>query len=522
MPNKIQFKRGLKEDLPSLGIGEPAFCIDTKELFVGAASGNAKMSSEAINVKWFGIKGDNTTDDYSAANSLLNYIGSDKVDIYLPKGTYIIGTNITISANVNLIFANGAILAPKTGVTITLNCGIQAGCYQIFSGEGTIISNTSNILVINPMWFGAKTDGSDCSDSIYKSAEFLQTTGGTIRFPNGGWWTISSTINIKRNNIKIEGSGMAGQTTLTVLNQNFNIFNITGTGVEIANIRILGSGVPTGGYAFYITGNDSNIHDVSLNIVFHGIYQSGSNIRMDDITIVNFKDIGISFECAGHEVGMVKRIFMNNVEGSEPTVGILLKECSAIQFIQCEIINTGIGCWMNPDGVDGNVFSTTFTDCYFDSCINQGLLMQPTGANGAVVRTRIVNSWFGENSVGLDVRAGKCKGITITNTDFYNNKGSGINIDSGANVETFGITNSNIAGNIGSGISIGANVSNFIINGNTIGAAGDMVANQYGIYINAGTSDNYIIVNNIIKGNTNGQLIDGGTGTNKVVANNLT
>jgi len=45
----IQIKRGLKEDLPNLESGEMAFCVDTKELFIGTSSnGNVKFGDEDI------------------------------------------------------------------------------------------------------------------------------------------------------------------------------------------------------------------------------------------------------------------------------------------------------------------------------------------------------------------------------------------------------------------------------------------------------------------------------------------
>lgn len=40
MANTIKIKRGLKTNLPSLELGELAYCTDTKELFIGTASGN--------------------------------------------------------------------------------------------------------------------------------------------------------------------------------------------------------------------------------------------------------------------------------------------------------------------------------------------------------------------------------------------------------------------------------------------------------------------------------------------------
>ncbi len=46
MANKLQFKRGLKASLPALSVGEPGFCTDTKELFVGASGGNIQLAKQ--------------------------------------------------------------------------------------------------------------------------------------------------------------------------------------------------------------------------------------------------------------------------------------------------------------------------------------------------------------------------------------------------------------------------------------------------------------------------------------------
>lgn len=44
MASKIQIKRGLKEKLPNLEVGEPAFTTDTKQFFIGTDSGNIEFA----------------------------------------------------------------------------------------------------------------------------------------------------------------------------------------------------------------------------------------------------------------------------------------------------------------------------------------------------------------------------------------------------------------------------------------------------------------------------------------------
>lgn len=46
MPNPIQFKRGIKANLPMLSLAEPAFTTDTKELFIGSGTDNIKIAKQ--------------------------------------------------------------------------------------------------------------------------------------------------------------------------------------------------------------------------------------------------------------------------------------------------------------------------------------------------------------------------------------------------------------------------------------------------------------------------------------------
>jgi hypothetical protein len=45
MSDKIYFRRGNKANLPALSAGEPGFALDTKEFFIGSASGNIEFAS---------------------------------------------------------------------------------------------------------------------------------------------------------------------------------------------------------------------------------------------------------------------------------------------------------------------------------------------------------------------------------------------------------------------------------------------------------------------------------------------
>lgn len=83
MPNKIQFKRGLKANLPSLGIGEPAFCTDTKEFYVGDGSKNISIDEKCFyNILNFGGNADGVTPNDSAFTTV-----KAKGKIYFPQNS---------------------------------------------------------------------------------------------------------------------------------------------------------------------------------------------------------------------------------------------------------------------------------------------------------------------------------------------------------------------------------------------------------------------------------------------------
>lgn len=73
------------------------------------------------------------------------------------------------------------------------------------------------------------------------------------------------------------------------------------------------------------------------------------------------------------------------------------------------------------------------------------------------------------------------------------------------------------------GVSIAANASRFSITNNRIGDIVGVSGNPqgYGVLISSGTSDNFIVANNNLNGNTSGAISDASTGTTKFVANNV-
>lgn len=63
MANKIQVRRGLKANIPTLSAGEPGYTTDTRELYIGTGSGNVNMGGS----HWYtgtAMSGTSTTTGY--------------------------------------------------------------------------------------------------------------------------------------------------------------------------------------------------------------------------------------------------------------------------------------------------------------------------------------------------------------------------------------------------------------------------------------------------------------------------
>lgn len=60
----IQFKRGLKQDLPQLNVGEVGYAIDSNEMYIGTVNGNQLLNfdtADQISDIDAGMFGDTTT-----------------------------------------------------------------------------------------------------------------------------------------------------------------------------------------------------------------------------------------------------------------------------------------------------------------------------------------------------------------------------------------------------------------------------------------------------------------------------
>lgn len=563
MANKIQFKRGIKANLPILNVGEPAFTTDTNEFYIGNGSSNIEFSKQSdlnllntnvsnINMgltnyisygakfaKTNSLKGDGITNDYTALNTLITSIGSNPTEIYFSSGTYIIGGSLTIPANIKLIFAKGAILSPSNGVTITINGCIEAGLYQIFTGSGTI-AGTPNVSFIYPEWFGAVV-GSDSTSAINKSIVFAGQAGGGLVVLQDGTYITSSVINIKYNNVVLIGSGNG-----TIISCNFATGNIFYAGrsstsetavenVEFRNMKIISTVTRTSGAVFYcqyaerFTFDNIWIAETGSNM-YNGIFlDKFDNVLLSRILVYNCTNTGIRLNGLSDQ-SWGANVFLNNgskifncnygVHIAGAVGGLTIEDCDVIGNTMNIILDTTVANVKNRE-----IF---INQCFIDSAGNMGLQI---GDNG-VAYLQITGTWIA--SSGLISNGGGVDGNGINTTS---NQYSDMNVV---------MSGCRIYNCFGSGMVI--NAGRWTINGCNIHTNGRGTLGGYGIYtpnifpkilitgcqitdngnpalgVGVQTIDGlngFIISNNIIVNNKTAQIVDNSSTTNKIIENNL-
>lgn len=157
-----------------------------------------------------GAKGDGSTNDRTALNTLANSTITSSGIIYFPGGTYIIGSNMTFPVGVALRFASGAMLSPADGVTVTIQGAIEAPTgSQIFtnitSGHGAISFNGNRkISQYELPWWGPAADNSADAQPTIQAAINQTPDYSTLHAPTGQKYLINSTISISdRNDLQL-------------------------------------------------------------------------------------------------------------------------------------------------------------------------------------------------------------------------------------------------------------------------------------------------------------------------------
>ena len=144
------------------------------------------LTAQDVDVKASGAKGDGSTDDKQAIQDAIQAASASqgKRLVFTP-GQYKLGrVQLQFPADVTVVFQQGATLLCTVQTQLSFDGVVKAGNYQIF--KDIVSLKMRSTVAGNPMWFGAKGDGSvDDTAAIQAAIDALPNGGGTVALPGG-------------------------------------------------------------------------------------------------------------------------------------------------------------------------------------------------------------------------------------------------------------------------------------------------------------------------------------------------
>lgn len=348
--------------------------------------------------------------------------------VVFPVGTYRVASNLTITSGV--YFLPGAILAPDTGVTVTLSGPLSAPFQKCFGGLGSVVFSAGPKLErVLPQWWGALGDGTtNDAPAIQSAINALAGTGGRVYFnhPSSMYYISSTTINISVEGIILEASD--SQTYVKYAGTGYAIsFSLAGSAQQ-NNCGMLNLGVvctnASGGSAVYMKSPYSCF-------IEHGYFENaissntGVGITLDGgISVGGITHTGTGYYGTNTLIrhvrcyGFLKGILFQGgaLGGWDILIGCKIEECFISSQVgltgsvgvewqgaqQCvllggniEQVDYGVKMISTPSACIGN----TLDHPRFESTAVNNWLIPADGTNNTVINPK----WFADNGSDLAV-----------------------------------------------------------------------------------------------------------------------
>jgi hypothetical protein len=279
---KIEFKRGTKDKLPTLDVGEPAFTTDTKEFFIGSDEGNIEFAKQSDL-------------DYTNANvaNKAEQTALDATNAQVTNNTNTLNNLPNVNANAEVLSARGTF--PLLGnrldnVDASLAKNTNYAKWNAINVKVPFVGNLT----------GAKGDGVT-DDTAALQAIFNYATAnkiGAVYLPSGTY-IITNTIHLSTT---MDGITIFGDSrNLTIIQNNADVTSIdfqqSGIvrDIYIRDLKIIGvlnavNAVP----AINLKSSSTYQYSSKCYIENVDIRQGYDGIAFDSIIMSSFKNVNVS------------------------------------------------------------------------------------------------------------------------------------------------------------------------------------------------------------------------------------
>lgn len=326
-------------------------------------------------------------------------IGSNNAILRVPAGVQSIATDFAIPANITLKPERGAVLEIATTKTLTINGGLEAGFYQIFSyiGTGKVVYNSPE--AIKSSWWGSG------AASVQNAHDAVNNGSRTILLPGGRVDFSTTSVNVTKE--------------VTLLGQGGHIESQVWAATSGTIIRYTGTG-----YALYLTTNAGSsgcalLQDFSIDCNNAGVggikvgnsggSPKGFNGTIRNVTLVKATGDGIWVNYAvdarfenvrsSYNAGVGWRIYMAlNCKFEQPWA-----RYNGQEGIRIDTLDSG-----------GNVISCSFNSFDVEANGYEGINVQPYAA-GSIDRVYFRDGWFESNQANAGRTTGYYQFLAAAN-----------------------------------------------------------------------------------------------------------
>lgn len=487
-------------------------------------------SSSGADVKLISSYSNNLT-------TAISSIGSTKTVLVIDSAITLTG-NVTVPETIDLKISRGGSIALGS-YNLILNGNLDAGNYQIFSGNGRIIYGTlgnaaykaARTPIVNVLWRGADPSWGNASTNTAAiqatiddaEASVTDASHGCVVYVPAGSYPVNSGLTIQKSYVSLIGDGLG--TVFFPTGTNYNLVTVDSGAVDGNGVKISLRGNEVRDFQVYYaaspgtTGTCIVLNDVQAAIVerlnltscYSGVLQHGGmNNRFMNLDIQHDSAImGADHKSGSYGIKSEPGSIAWNPTEYGPTLSFFSKieigggDCQKVNNV-C-VANTGdtmqYGIWISGgDTVD-------VTDSHYFRTYGANVYINPTsGYQLAVVN--FTNAYCDGNTTNITAHGVQIAGTGTAQAVAFINPFMDINslyassnstgFLASATVDNLKIIGGTISGSNQWGIYLGPNVTNAFIANNDIHFNGytTSLTDSAGIYVNQ--SKYFTISNNII------------------------